>query len=262
MADYYFSVSIANRRKIFQSLVSENLSDVHLAASAYLCAARRVLLFELEGSNDKAAEWNARAQRYHKAAKDMLDNDTYSLCSRVGAGIDLRLGYVSVRSDSADLQILQDKLEEAVAIHEMTRGIIRENLGPQPIWYLTDRIENSTISFSTFITTDVLHSLMRHGSKTAFDVRVADQVQSDDPGLRVHLGIPAGILSALAQIVNLSSDPALHTPVGTSMVKEIENTLKVWRPEIRSGMTSSCLTETVAMQGMWCEVSTVAIGQS
>lgn len=74
--------------------MSENLTDVHLAASAYLCAARRVLLFQLECNLDKTVEWNRRAQRYHQAAREMMTDDSYPLCSRVGAGIDLRLGYV------------------------------------------------------------------------------------------------------------------------------------------------------------------------
>lgn len=138
----------------------------------------------------------------------------------------------------------------------MSRTIIRDNLGVQPIWYLTDRLENSTISFTTFIFTDVLYSLVGKGRQTAFDVRVADLAPGHEPGLRVHLGIPAVILSAMAQINNLSADSALlETPIGLTMVKEIEDGLKNWKPEIRIGMSSSCLTETVAMQGMWCEVS-------
>jgi hypothetical protein len=60
-----------------------------------LCAARRVLLFQIEGNVEKTVEWDQRAQRYHNAARDMLADDSFSLCSRVGAGIDLRLGYVS-----------------------------------------------------------------------------------------------------------------------------------------------------------------------
>jgi hypothetical protein len=94
LPDYYYSTSIADRQRIFQSLVSENLTDVHLAASAYLCAARRVLLFQLESNLDKTVEWNQRAQRYHQAAREMMTDASYPLCSRVGAGIDLRLGYV------------------------------------------------------------------------------------------------------------------------------------------------------------------------
>jgi hypothetical protein len=137
----------------------------------------------------------------------------------------------------------------------MIRSIVRQHLGPQPQWYLTERIDNSTISFTTFITSDVLYSLPSKGCKTTFDVRVADLPPNTEPGLRVHLGISAGILSALAQTVNLASEPALlASDEGQARARAIENGLKAWKPEIRTGMSSSCLTESVAMQAMWCEV--------
>jgi hypothetical protein len=138
----------------------------------------------------------------------------------------------------------------------MTRSIIQQNMGVQPIWYLTDQLEHSVISFTTFITTDVLYSLVGVKRQTVFDVRVADLPPGHEPGLRVHLGIPAAILSALAQINNLTADAVfLKSPRGIGIAAEIEEALKNWRPEIRSGMTASCLTETVAMQAMWSEVS-------
>ena len=153
-------------------------------------------------------------------------------------------------------QILQDKVDEALAIHEMTRSIMQQKLGSQPVWYLTHQLEHSTISFTTFITTDVLYSLVGVRRKTVFDVRVADLPPGHEPGLRVHLGIPAAILAALAQISNLAADPMnLETPRGVEIAAEIEEALRAWRPEIRSGMTASCLAETVAVQAMWCEVS-------
>jgi len=94
LPDYYYSTSEADRQKIFQLLTREHLTDVHLAASAYLCAVRRILLLRLEANLPKAVEWIDRAQRYHTAAREMMTDDLYPLCSRVGAGIDLRLGHV------------------------------------------------------------------------------------------------------------------------------------------------------------------------
>jgi hypothetical protein len=147
-------------------------------------------------------------------------------------------------------------VDEALAIHEMTRSIIQQSLGVQPVWYITDQLENSTISFTTFITTDVLYSLVGVRRQTIFDVRVPDLPLGHEPGLRIHLGIPAAILSALAQINNLTADPVvLETPRGIEIAAEIDEALKNWRPEIRSGMTASCLAETVAVQAMWCEVN-------
>jgi hypothetical protein len=147
-------------------------------------------------------------------------------------------------------------VDEALAIHEMTRSIIQQSLGVQPVWYITDQLENSTISFTTFITTDVLYSLVGVRRQTIFDVRVPDLPLGDESGLRIHLGIPAAILSALAQINNLTADPVvLETPRGIEIAAEIDEALKNWRPEIRSGMTASCLAETVAVQAMWCEVN-------
>ena len=138
----------------------------------------------------------------------------------------------------------------------MCRSIVRQHLGPQPLWYLTDRIDNSTISFTTFITSDVLYAITQKAARTAFDVRVADLPQGAEPGLRVHLGIPAGVLSALSQIVNLAADAALlASQEGKAKANEIQDGLARWKPEIRVGMSASCLTETVAMQAMWCEVS-------
>lgn len=138
----------------------------------------------------------------------------------------------------------------------MTRSIIQQSLGVQPVWYITDQLENSTISFTTFITTDVLYSLVGVRRQTIFDVRVPDLPLGHEPGLRIHLGIPAAILSALAQINNLTADPVvLETPRGIEIAAEIDEALKNWRPEIRSGMTASCLAETVAVQAMWCEVN-------
>jgi hypothetical protein len=259
LSDYYYSTSIADRQKIFQSLVSENLTDVHLAASAYLCATRRFLLFQLEGSVENAVEWTQRAQRYHEAARDMMADDSYPLCSRIGAGIDLRLGYVSdMLYAQLMTQILQDNVDEAIAIHEMTRSITQQNLGFRPIWYLTHRLEQSTISFQTLITTDVLYCLVGTKRQTAFDVRLADLPPNHEPGLRNHLGIPATLLSAMARINNLAADPELlRSQGGKEIAWDIDATLVNWKPEIRSGMTASCLTETVAEQAMWCEVSSL-----
>jgi hypothetical protein len=153
-------------------------------------------------------------------------------------------------------KILQDNMEEALAIHDMTRSIIQQSLGVQPVWYLTNQLEHTTISFTTFITTDVLYSIVGVRRQTVFDVRVADLPPGHEPGLRIHLGVPAAILSALAQINNLAADPVvLETPRGIEIAAEIDEALKNWRPEIRSGMTASCLAETVAVQAMWCEVS-------
>jgi len=153
-------------------------------------------------------------------------------------------------------KILQDHMDEALAIHDMTRSIIQQCLGVQPVWYLTNQLEHSTISFTTFNTTDILYSLVGVRRQTVFDVRVVDLPPGHEPGLRIHLGIPAAILSALAQINNLAADPVvLETPRGIEIAAEIDEALKNWRPEIRSGMTASCLAETVAVQAMWCEVS-------
>lgn len=90
---------------------------------------------------------------------------------------------------------------------------------------------------------------------TAFDVRVTDLPPGHEPGLRNHLGIPAVILSAMAQINNLKVDSvSAETPSGACSAAEIAENLRNWKPEIRSGMTASCLAETVAVQAMWCEV--------
>jgi hypothetical protein len=137
----------------------------------------------------------------------------------------------------------------------MTRSIVQSNLGIHPVWYLTDQLENSTISFMTFITTDVLYSLVGVNRRTVFDVRAADLPPGHEPGLRVHFGIPAAVLSALAQINNLTADPTvMETAIGTALAAEIEDALHNWRPELRSGLSASDLTETVAVQAMWCEV--------
>lgn len=138
----------------------------------------------------------------------------------------------------------------------MTRSIIQNNLGVQPVYYLTNQLDISTISFTTFITTDVLYSLVGVGRQTAFEVRLADFSPGHEPGLRNHLGIPALVLAAIAQINNLAArSDVLGMPRGIEMAAKIAEDLQNWRPEIRSGMTASCLAETVAVQAMWCEVS-------
>jgi hypothetical protein len=94
------------------------------------------------------------------------ENLRFSKASRVGEHRDSH-GLIEDQS-------LPRSASRGGTLHEMIRSIVRQHLGPQPQWYLTERIDNSTISFTTFITSDVLYSLPSKGCKTTFDVRVAD----------------------------------------------------------------------------------------
>ena len=104
MIDYYYSTSPAERKTILDSILG-HLSETHLAASAYLCAARRTSLLQQAGNTAKATEWNTRSRRFYHAAREMLENPASPLYERVGASIDLRLGHVSSRQSLIGCQI-------------------------------------------------------------------------------------------------------------------------------------------------------------
>jgi hypothetical protein len=108
--------SPAERKKLTHVLINENLSDVHLAASAFLCAARRVLLFQHEVEDQSLPRSASRGGTTHPRASPS------QLCET-----------------SSPFGPLQDDPLGAQALHEMIRSIVRQHLGPQPQWYLTER---------------------------------------------------------------------------------------------------------------------------
>ena len=100
--EYYYALSPNQRKHIGSVFIDENFSDVHIAASAFLCAIHRILRFRREGRMDEVEEWGQMAVSLARSGSEMLGNLEYPLSSRIGAGIDLRLGYVSCARPTTD----------------------------------------------------------------------------------------------------------------------------------------------------------------
>ena len=134
--------------------------------------------------------------------------------------------------------------------------MVTQQLGPCPSIYVTNTLDRNTITLQTFIHTDVIRCITTAGRRTIFDIKVAPRSENGELGLRVHLGLPAELLGCLAEIVNLSCDlDGLPTGQIVHQGRDIERRLNDWRPELQAGLTSTVLTENVATQAMWREVS-------
>ena len=133
--------------------------------------------------------------------------------------------------------------------------IIQQHFGPHAVWTLTGQISRSTASFSTFVTSDVIYCATNRDCKTVFDIRADILQQGSDPGLRIHFGIPAMVLVALARMANVCADSQRDRLKDEQEAASIEHILQAWVPETRAGCTTSALMGMVAVQCMWREVN-------
>lgn len=108
----------------------------------------------------------------------------------------------------------------------------------------------------------MLQCVANQGRRTTFDIKVDPPPPNGQMGLRVHLGLPAEVLWSLSESVNLAAERenrlAGRGGISEEKIRQraevVERALDEWRPELRAGLSSGALMETVATQTMWREV--------